>query len=73
MHREDPKELRREEKLRESLEKQAMYKEDPRFEVLRRHWDERLRMTFQDSEANMRLVFQPGGGLARELDSDYIE
>ena len=73
MRREDPKKLRREEKLRESLEKQAMYKEDPRFEVLRRHWEERVKMTFEDSEANQRRAFQPGSGLARELASDYIE
>jgi hypothetical protein len=34
------------------------------YEVLGRHWEERLRMTFEDSEANQRLLSQLGRLLA---------
>ena len=71
MRREDPKNLRRDEKLMESLEGNKMFWEDPRYDASRRRWDERIRMTFQDSERNQRLVFGPGSSLARELASDY--
>ena len=71
MRREDPKNLRRDEKLMESLEENRMFWEDPRYEASRRRWDERTRMTFEDSERNQRLVFGPGSNLARELASDY--
>ena len=73
MRREDPKNLRRDEKLKEYFEGRAMHARDPRYEVLRRHWEERVRMTFEDSEANQRFVFQRGSDLARQMASDYIE
>ena len=70
MKREDPRVLKQEERLRETLEAKAMYWEDPLYSARRERWTERTLMTLEDAPRNQKLVFAPSSGLARELASD---